>query len=129
VVGFAAGQTVKLGQTTIEPQSKFAAVYVTARHRDKTIESSRELVVVALARARNTAEKFSPSGDRMLAAGKPPIQMEPVKATIVLRKEGTPKAFVLDHDGKLTDREVPMHNGTLTVDGARDKSPYYLIRY
>jgi hypothetical protein len=129
VVGFAAGQAVKLQQVTIEPQSKFAAMYVTARECDKTIDSSRELLIVAIARARNTGMKFSPTGDRMLAAGKPPILMEPVRARITIRKDGSPKVFVLDHDGKVTDREISIQNGTVVIDGVRDKSPYYLVRY
>jgi len=129
VVGFASGRAVRLGQVTIEPQSKFAVVYVTARERDKTIESSRELLIVAIARARNTGMKSSPAGDRMLAHGKPPILMEPVKATITIRKNGSPKVFVLDQDGKTGDREIPVQNGTFSIDGARDKTPYYLVRY
>jgi hypothetical protein len=129
VVGFASGRKLELGQVTVEPQSKFAALYVTARERDKTIESSRELLIVAVARARNTGMKFSPAGDRMLAAGKAPVLMEPVKAAVTIRKDGSPKVFILDHDGKMTDREIPIESGTLAIDGARDKSPYYLVRY
>jgi hypothetical protein len=129
VVGFASGRKLELDQVTIKPQSKFAAVYVTARERDKTIESSRELLIVAIARARNTGMKFSPAGDRMLAAGKGPILMEPVKAAVTIRKDGSPKVFVLDHDGKISERKIPVENGTFTIDGARDKSPYYLVRY
>ncbi len=129
VVGFAAGHALKCGQVTFETRSKFAAVYVTACEPDKTIESSRELLIAAIARARNTGMKFSPSGDRMLAAGRSPILMEPVKATITIRRSGSPKVFVLDHDGKMTGRELPIENGVFAIDGARDKSPYYLVRY
>lgn len=129
VVGFAAGRKNDLGSVTIESQSRFAAVYVTARQRDATIESAPELLIVAIGRARNTGMKFSPTGDQLLAPGKPPILMEPVKAAITLRKSGSPKVFVLDHDGKLTNRQIPVENGTIAIDGARDKSPYYLIRY
>ncbi len=51
VVGFAAGQTCKLGNVTIEPQSRFGAIYVTAREPKETIESSRRLLIVGMARA------------------------------------------------------------------------------
>ncbi len=129
VVGFAAGQKAQLDPVVVEPQSKFAAVYVTARQRDATIDSARELLIVAIGRARNTGMKFSPDGDQMLDPGNPPILMEPVKAVITLRKSGVPRVFVLDHDGKLTDRQIPVENSTITIDGGRDKSPYYLIRY
>lgn len=129
VVGFAAGQKCELGGVTIEPQGRFGAIYVTARERDKGIDSSRELLIIAVARARNTGMKFSPAGDRMLAAGAPPILLEPVKARITIRKEGTPRVILLDHDGRTTDRTVPLESGSFTIDGARDKTPYYLLRY
>ena len=129
VVGFAQGHKCELGAVTIEPQSRFGAVYVTAREKDRDIASSRELLVVAIARARNTGMKFSPSGDRMLAQGAAPIRMEPVKARITLRKPGSPKVLLLDHDGKPTDKTIPLEDHTVAVDGARDKTPYYLVRY
>ncbi len=129
VVGFAQGRKFELGEVTIEPQSRFGAIYVTAREKDKDVASSRELLVVAIARARNKGMKFSPSGDRMLARGAAPILMEPVKARISLRKAGTPKVIPLDQDGKPTDRTTPIENGAVTLDCARDKTPYYLIRY
>jgi len=129
VVGFAQGQKCDLGGVTIEPQCRFGAIYVTARERDKALADARELLVVAIARARNTGMKFSPAGGRMLAQGQAPIVMEPVKARIALGRSGTPKIVVLDHDGKPTDRTVPVENGAFTIDGARDKTPYYLVRY
>ena len=129
VVGFAAGRTAKLSRVTIEPKTRFAAIYVTARGRDETLDSAREVLIVALARARNTGMKFSPDGSRMLAPGSSPILMEPIAARITLRRQGSPKVFILDHDGRLTNRQIPVENGIVTIDGARDKCPYYLIRY
>ena len=129
VVGFAQGHKCELGAVTIEPQCRFGAIYVTAREKDRDIASSRELLVVAIARARNTGMKFSPSGDRMLAQGAAPIRMEPVTARITLRKPGSPKVLLLDHDGKPTDKTIPLEDHTFAVDGARDKTPYYLVRY
>ena len=54
--------------------------------------------------------------------------MEPVQARITLRKPGAPRVVLLDHDGKVTDKTVPLENGTLLIDGARDQTPYYLVR-
>ncbi|MBM4030893.1 MAG: hypothetical protein FJ291_03810 [Planctomycetes bacterium] len=129
VVGFAQGQRCELGGVTIEPQCRFAAVYVVTREKDATIDSARELLIVAIARARNAGMKFSPSGDRMLAKGNPPIVMEPVKARIALARKGTPKVIALDHDGKPTDRTLPVEGGAFTIDGAKDRTPYYLVHY
>jgi hypothetical protein len=129
VVGFAQGQKCDLGGLSIEPNTTYCAVYVVAREKDKTIDTSTDILVAAMARARNTGMKFSPSGEKLLAAGSPPIVIEPVKVTLTLRKPGAPKVFVLDHDGKMTGRTLPVENGVLTIDTARDKTPYYLIRY
>ncbi len=129
VVGFAAGRTCQLGGVTIEPQSRFSAIYVTAREPDKTIESSRQLLIVAIARARNTGMKFSPDGKRMLAAGQPPILMEPVKATITLGRVGAARIIVLDQDGVPTKQTIPVINGRFVIDGAKDKTPYYLVAF
>ena len=53
VVGFAQGQKCDLGGVTIEPQCRFGAIYVTAREKDKALADARELLVVAIARARD----------------------------------------------------------------------------
>ena len=129
VVGFAAGRRCELGDVTIEPRSRFGAIYVTAREPDKTIATSRELLVVAIARARNTGMKVSPDGALLLAPGKGPVLMEPVQTRITIAKPGTPTVIVLDHDGKPTARTLPLDGGAFEIDGARDKTAYYLIRY
>jgi hypothetical protein len=129
VVGFAQGRKCELGVVTIEPQGRFGAIYVTAREPDRTIDTSRELLVVAVARARNTGMKFSPDGAMMLSPGRPPIVMEPVKARIAVRKQGSPRVILLDHDGRITGQTIPVEDGAITIDGGRDKTPYYLIRY
>jgi len=129
LVGFAQGLKCELGGVTIEPLCRFAAIYVTARARDKTIANAPELLVVAIARARNTGMKFSPTGDRVLAKGEAPILMEPVKARIALGRGGAARVTTLDQDGRPTDRTISVENGAFTIDGARDKTPYYLITF
>lgn len=128
VVGFAEGQTCVLGNVTIKPQGRFGAVYVTAREPNKDIASSGNLLVVAVARARNTGMKVL-QDSRILQRGDAPVVMEPVKAEITIRREGNPVVHVLDHDGCRTDKTLPVNNGTFTIDGARDQTPYYLVEY
>lgn len=128
VVGFAKGQTCELGAVTITPRSRFGAIYVTAKERDKTIASSTSLLIVAIARARNTGMQIF-QDSRLLARGQPPIVMEPVKATISVRKAGSAMLHLLDHDGRRTDRTLPVKEGTFEIDGARDHTPYYLLTY
>jgi len=129
VVGFAAGQTCSLGDVTIKPESRFAAIYVTAQGKDETISSAKRLLVVAMARARNTGMKMNEAGDQLLDKGKAPILLEPVKASITIRRPGNPRVIPLDHDGNRTDKTLPVSNGTFAIDGARDQTPYYLIAF
>jgi hypothetical protein len=129
VVGFAEGKALELGGVTIEPRSRFAAIYITAQAKGETIASARKLLVVAIARARNTGMRLSAAEDAVLDRGGPPVLMEPVKATISLGRPGAPTVLLLDHDGLPTDRTIPVREGTFTIDGARDRTPYYLVRY
>jgi hypothetical protein len=128
VVGFAQGQTIPLGNVTIRPKSQFAAIYTTASEKDKDLSSSGKLLVVALARARNTGMKIF-RNTRLLSKGTSPVLMEPVRAEIIVNRSGSPKVIVLDHDGRKTDVEVPISNSTFEIDGARYKTIYYEIEY
>jgi hypothetical protein len=129
VVGFAQGRQCDLHNVTIRPECYFGAVYVTAVEKDKDINSSRKLLIVAIARARNTGQKLNAAGDEILESGTGPVLMEPVKAEIAIRKAGNPKIVLLDHDGMQTGRRLPVANGTFTINGVSDKTPYYLMLY
>jgi len=128
VVGFAEGVTCPLGNVTITPRSRFAAIYVTAKEPDNDLAGSKRLLVVAIARARNTGMKWM-ADRRVLAKGKAPILMEPVVADIALSGRGTPVVYVLDHDGHRTGKTVPVSDGAFKIDGAAYKTPYYEIAY
>ncbi len=128
VVGFAQDRTEELGEVTITPQSRFSAIYVTARDRDEDIATGENLVLVAMARARNSDAQIV-DDVRILNYGDAPIVMEPVKAEIALDRPGTPTVHVLDHNGRKTGETLEVENGRFTIDGARDQTPYYLISY
>lgn len=127
LVGFAKGQTVALSQATIVSAAPFAAIYVSASRPDGRLATDDSLIVMAIARARNSGAKII--GDSLLDNGKAPIVMEPVRAEIRLARGGTPIVWILDHDGCRTDRTVPVENGHFTIDGAVHKTPYYEVAY
>lgn len=129
VVGFAQDKVCTLGDVTIKPKCRFAAIYVTAAERNKDIRTSTKLLIVAMARARNTGQQLNQAEDEILQVGAAPVLMEPVEAEITIRKPGDPKVIVLDHDGLPTGTAVPAAGGTFTIDGASDKTPYYTVRY
>ncbi len=126
VLGFAAGKTCRLGETTIEPRSRFAAIYLSARDAETDLATADEAVLVAIARARNTGMKVV-EDSRILARGKSPVVLEPVKAAIVLPRPA--KVHVLDHDGRKTGRTLDAKDRTLDLDTARDKTPYFLVEF
>jgi len=129
VVGFAQGRQCDLDNVTIRLKCNFGAVYVTAMEKDRDINSSGKLLIVAIARARNTGQKLNAAEDDILESGTDPVLMEPVKAEITIRKAGDPKIVLLDHDGMPTSRTLPVADGTFTIDGVQDKTPFYLVQY
>jgi len=129
IVGFSKDQTFKLGNVTICPKNRFSAIYVTAQEPDRDICSSGKILVVAIARARNTGMKLNEAEDQILDRGSSPILMEPVRAKITLNRPGQPKVYLLDHDGLRTPQMLPVQNNTFEIDGNRDKTCYYLITY
>lgn len=128
VVGFAQGQKCVLGDVTIEPQSRFGAIYVTAQEKDKDISTSGNLIVTAIARARNTGMKVL-ADSILLEKGKAPIVMEPVKARITIGRKNISDVYLLDHDGVRTGNTLPVRDGMFEIDGARDKTCYYLVTF
>ena len=106
-----------------------AAIYVTAKEPDRDIDSSTKLVIVAVARARNTAMMLSSSGDEIIERGQAPIKMEPVRARITIARPARPTVHLLDHDGRRTDRTLSIQNGAFEIEGAVDKTPYYLVEF
>lgn len=128
-VGFIGGDRFELGEVVIEPATPFAAIYVTARDLQGSIAEAKDLLVVALARARNTGAKVSPDGAQLLEAGKGPVLMEPVRARVTINRPGKARVISLDQEGRVADRVVPCEGGVLDVDSARDRSPYYLLQF
>jgi len=129
IVGFSKDQTFELGNVTIQPKNQFSAIYLTATEFNKNIGSSKKILVVAIARARNTGMKLNESEDQILDRGESPILMEPVKAKITLNRLGQPRVYLLDHDGLRTPQTLPVQNNSFEIDGTRDKTCYYLITY
>jgi hypothetical protein len=107
----------------------FSTIYLTAKEFNKDISSSKKILVVAIARARNTGMKLNESEDQILDRGESPILMESVRAKITLKRPGLPMVYLLDHDGLQTQKTLPVQNNTFEIDGNRDKTCYYLITY
>jgi hypothetical protein len=127
LVGFANGEEATLGPVTIAPKCRYGGIYVTAQKPGHDVADGDALLVVAIARARNTDMKVF--GDsRIIQRGRAPIVMEPVKASIRIDRPGA-TVHVLDQDGRRTGRTLPVEDGAFRIDGARDHTPYYLVTF
>jgi hypothetical protein len=130
VVGYAAGLRCDLGDgLRIEPSTPFGALYLVAKEAGETLATDRQALIVAMARARNTGMKLSPTGTEVLEPGKPPIVVEPVQARLTFGARRPRRVVLLDHDGRTTARTLPVQDGVVTIDGRRDQTPYYLVEF
>jgi len=129
LVGFAPDHSVQTQDAQIESHSPFAAVYLSALGADETIENADRVLVTALGRAKNQGQQFSEDHTRLLQEGESPVLLEPIRATIQLRRDQKPVVRLLDHDGRLTDRTVNIQGNTLEIDTGRDRTPYYMLDY
>jgi len=101
-----------------------AAIYVTAKEPDKDIDSSTKLVIVAVARAQhgNDAQQLRGRNHRARAGSHQ-------NGTGSGADHHRPAVHLLDHDGRRTDRTLSIQNGAFEIEGAVDKTPYYLVEF
>ena len=125
VVGFAGGKTVKLGDITIAVASPYASIFLTALARTETLATAKSALLTAVARNCNTGFKYFAPDSKVLDNGKPPILLEPVRATITISGRKVTAVNILDHNGRRTGKTLPVKNGQFTINGAQDKALYY----
>lgn len=126
VVGFIKNMEVSVKGGLICSQNPYAAIYITSLD-DDPVASSKHLLITTIARARNTDMKLI--GGTLIQCGKGPIMMEPVVCSMSLRREGTPKVYVLDHDGIRTGQTLDATADNILLDGRVTKAVYYEVEY
>ncbi|TVR51207.1 MAG: hypothetical protein EA425_07720 [Puniceicoccaceae bacterium] len=129
LVGFAENQSVETADAVIASRSPFGAFYLTALSPDGTIAGDDRVLVTAIGRARNTGQRFAEDGALLEEAGGEPVRLERIRATLTLKRPGTPVVRILDHDGRPTDRTLPVRDGRVEIDTGRDRTPYYVLDY
>lgn len=135
LVGFAEGHLAEFGDSKLRLDSRFGAVYLSARSPQGTLAAEKAILLTAIARSRNegqvvVADSFLMSrGEVRNHRPTGPVVMEPVRATIQLLRPGNPTVHLLDHGGVKTGRTLPVRNGSFHIDTGRDGTPYYLIEY
>ncbi|MGF1451338.1 MAG: hypothetical protein ACFB21_04585 [Opitutales bacterium] len=126
-VGFApGGRSFDLGDGfTIAPEAGFSVIVLTAAGQTETLASDREIVMIAMARARNTGMVFNEAGNRVLEKGTPPLRLEPVVAKLTVPFRGTIDVLNQDATAVKTSRSFA---GDIAIDSGNDATPYYRLR-
>lgn len=131
VVGFAPpGKPQPLGNSVaITPENRFSLIFVTATGKNENLDQARSALITVVARARNTGMRYTADGTEVLEVGSSPIQLEAVRAKVSFTGPRKPRqVFVLDHDGRRTDRTLPVTpEGIVALDGTRDRTLYYEV--
>ena len=127
VVGFTGGKEQTLGDVKVKLDTPFASLFLTAAEPGEDLAGCKRALITVLARESNTGFTHFAPDDRVLKNGGPPILLEPVKATVTIAGRPIASVNVLDHDGRRTDRTLPVMDGRFTLDGAKDKAIYYEV--
>jgi hypothetical protein len=127
VVGFAGDKEQKLGDVKVQLDTPFASLFLTALDPKEDLRNCKTALISVLARQSNTGFTYFTVDNKELKNGGPPILLEPVKATVTIAGRPVAAVHVLDHDGRRTDRTLPVTGGRFTLDGARDRAIYYEV--
>jgi hypothetical protein len=127
VIGRPGNRPVQLPAVMVTTSTPFVSLIFTPLD-DVPLESSRQVLVTALARDRQSGARYSDDGSVLEAVGTAPLLLEPVQATVKLAG-GKPVAVrPLDPWGVPRDGTVPVgEDGSFTIDG-RYRAYYYEVR-
>ncbi|MFP4382374.1 MAG: hypothetical protein ACLFUS_17870 [Candidatus Sumerlaeia bacterium] len=127
VMGFLPDKFVRLSNVEIESSNRFAGIYMTALEKDKTLADSKSILIMAIARVRNTDMEIDGKQGILLEVGKSPMIIEPVQATLRIDGRLMKSIQPLDHGGRRTGRKVPVSGNQFQIDTGKDKAFYYLL--
>ncbi len=139
LVGFGGGTEHGLGDVTLEVENPLAFIYISAKGPDETIADGSSLVITTVGRMFREGSVMdevtmeavrrpdNPEAARQL--------IEPVVATIELKRDDDCRVFALDHGGRLGDpvTQVPVQETAdgcrFTLDGGRYDTMYYIVQF
>jgi hypothetical protein len=126
IVGFAGGTVQDLPGVKVEVRTPFVSLLFTPLD-DQPLATSKNVLVTAMARDKQTGTEYDETGTRLLRAGGPPLLMEPVQAQITMKGAPVLEIRVVDLYGVPTATKVPLSAGAFTIDG-RYQAYYYQVR-
>lgn len=126
VIGFAAGEPVKLPGVRAEIKTPFVSLIFTPLDNQPLVDS-RHVLITALARDKQTGAEFNSDWSKLLTVGGPPLLLEPVEATLLLSGSAPASVKPLDGYGHPTDDSVSIGaDGSFAIDG-RYQAYYYEV--
>jgi hypothetical protein len=126
VIGFAGGSDYDLPGVGVKVKTPFVSLIFTPLD-DKPLAESKHILITAMARDMQTGTRYNADGTELLAAGAPPLLMEPVQATLTFKGAPITSVKVVDIYGVPTATDVAHTGNTVTIDG-RYATYYYEVK-
>jgi len=89
--------------------------------------NSEHILITALAQDKQYGAVYNNDGTELIEAGGPPLLLEPVQATIILKGSPVDSVKAVDIFGLPTDKEIEHANNTFAIDG-RYATCYYEVK-
>jgi hypothetical protein len=153
VIGFGGGRQHELTHVSVRYDNPFANVYLTARNPGQTLVDADQVVIMTLARTANQGDVLeetemaplvrdkrdssarTPEQKRTDYLAHPRLLIEPVRATVILKRTKPCRVYALDHDGcsPAAVREIAVEHTRdgqrFVLDGHRTQAVYYLVAF
>ena len=126
IIGFPGDEVHDLPGLSARIKTEFVSLIFTALDDEALIES-KHILVTAMARDKQFGSRYSDDGSKLLHAGSPPLMLEPVEASIILKGGAIKSIRAVDIYGVPTDRELTHDDNQFVIDG-RYGCYYYEIR-
>ena len=153
VIGFGGGRNHELTDVSVQYDNPFANVYLAARRQGQTLGRCRpgrdhdfgphcqprrileETEMAPLVRGQRDSRARTPEDKRADYLANPRLLVEPVRATVTLKRKAPCRLYALDHDGckPATAREIRVESTSdgvrFTLDGHQTQTLYYLVDF
>ena len=135
VIGFCGGREHRLGDVTIVPETGYANIYISSLDPEEPIATANRLLVTCMARTLAEGTLIDNQSMSPIEGGDGPLLVEPVRATITIRRDEPCRLTPLDHLGRLRQDSAPVPvseaggGRRFDLDGARSRAFFYLVEF